>query len=100
MSDVGGLIGLFLGFSLLSLFEFLLNICSFLKGYIKGLKSKIKQISKNEKPVNGENLSEIITVQEYRLRDFESIEVRENDNVFILPGQVTSLTEIEDLNSY
>jgi hypothetical protein len=64
MSDVGGLIGLFLGFSLLSLFELLLRICSYLKRVIQRWIGRLKQ-KLSESRVDGA-LTEVITVKEFR----------------------------------
>jgi hypothetical protein len=90
VADIGGLIGLFLGFSLLSLFELLLKSCSYLKRIINEWICRLKR--KSEEP---NTLTEVISVQEFRC-----LETNQNDNVFIIPGCVDSSLEIEDLEDY
>jgi len=97
MSDIGGLIGLFLGFSLLSLFELLLKTCSYLKRIIKGWIRRLK--GESEEVIDDDDrLTEVITVQEFRC--FESSEANQNDSIFIIPGRVDSPLEVEDLEDY
>lgn len=66
MSDVGGLLGLFLGFSLLSLFELMLTICSYMK---KRIDTEVISINELERPGNeairNEQDEQIFVIQEF-----------------------------------
>ena len=81
MSDIGGLIGLFLGFSLLSVFELLLNICSYLKMKADQLKEKLNE---NDESPKNESLTEIISVREYESHQDESNEVQQDESIFMI----------------
>jgi pilus assembly protein TadC len=86
MSDVGGLIGLFLGFSLLSLFELLLRMCSYLKRVIQGWIGKLKQ-KLSESRVDGA-LTEIITVKEFRSAVKRSEVSSQNESVSVISDAI------------
>lgn len=91
MSDVGGLLGLFLGFSLLSLFELLLKICSYLKKkidqWIEKLNQKVED-SKNDIP-----LVEVISTKELEN------DVNQVDN-FMMKELSRIQFEVQDLEDY
>ena len=81
MSDIGGLIGLFLGFSLLSVFELLLNICSYLKMKANHIIDKLNETDESPKD---NSLTEVISVREYESHQDESNEVQQNESIFMI----------------
>lgn len=95
MSDVGGLIGLFLGFSLLSLFELLLKVFSYLRKTAERWISRLKRHSDESR--SDDTLTEVLSVKELRWFNSGSNRIRHDDDVFVLPGHISAPLEVEDL---
>ena len=95
MSDIGGLIGLFLGFSLLSLFELMLRVCCYLRRLIKGWIGKLKR--KFDELRDKSALTEVVAVKEFRRTVKRSRESSQNESVSVISD--TTL-QIEDLEEY
>jgi hypothetical protein len=82
MSDVGGLLGLFLGFSLLSLFELMLRICSYLKKKIDQCINKLNQ--KVEESGSDDLLTEVISNKELGTSVNESVNFEQDEQIFMI----------------
>ena len=98
MSDVGGLLGLFLGFSLLSLFELMLTICSYMKKRIDQWIEKLNQ--KVEASESAVSLTEVISINELERPGNEAIRNEQDEEIFVIQEFSKIPIVIHDLEDY
>ncbi|CAG9804871.1 unnamed protein product [Chironomus riparius] len=92
MSDVGGLVGFFLGFSMLSLFESALKLFSLLKVVLDRLVSK-----QTEQEVTTENKNEVQSLNNVVWTEDETNVSERKEQIFIIPKRPSTPLVVEDL---
>ncbi|CAG9804870.1 unnamed protein product [Chironomus riparius] len=96
VADIGGLIGLFLGFSLLSLFDTFLKICSCLKAIFERLELK-ERVQEATLEDNTEDRNEVRTLNNFNWIEDETNVIQKKEVIFTIPERPSTPLVIEDL---
>jgi len=97
IADIGGLIGLFLGLSLLSMFEKFLKICSDVRTMIQRRFLKLRnQDREKSEDKSVDNRVQFLNDSEFL--DDEPVLIQKKEHIFIIPERPSTPLIIEDFD--